>query len=106
MCPEFCERLTIFSRMRRSMLSGKCWILAGRLDMRFTTSTGLATSSCWLSCGLFRIRFGCGCLEWLGRLQEWRKTSPHEDTGAHGDAQGTPGSDTWIRLARVTKISW
>src|ERR1700674_4778320 len=57
MCPEFCERLIIFSRMRRSMLSGKCWILAGRLDMRFTTSTGLATSSCCLS-----WTWSCGCV--------------------------------------------
>jgi D-3-phosphoglycerate dehydrogenase / 2-oxoglutarate reductase len=48
------------------ILSGKCSILAGRLDMRFTTSIGIAMSSCWLSCGLFRIRFGCGCREWCG----------------------------------------
>src|ERR1700688_1329936 len=97
MCREFCGRLTIFLRMRRSTLSGKCWILAGRLDMRFTTSTGLATSSCWLSCGLFRIRFGCGCLEGLGRSRGWRKGITAEDAGEHGDAQGTTGSDTWIR---------
>src|ERR1700674_2022064 len=93
MCREFCGRLTIFLRMRRSTLSGKCWILAGHLDMRFTTSTGLAMSSCWLSCGLFRIRFGCGCRAWSGRFARVKESITTECTGVHGDAQGRPSQN-------------
>src|SRR6267378_2861289 len=92
MCREFCGRLTIFLRMRRSISSGKCWTLAGRWDMRFTTSIGHAMSSCWLSCGRFRIRFGCGCREWSSRLRGEENITT-EDTGVHREARGTPSQN-------------
>src|SRR5260370_380320 len=60
MCRESCGRLTIFWRIGRSILTGKCWILAGRWDMQFTTSIGLVMSSCWRNCAPCRTPFGGG----------------------------------------------
>src|ERR1019366_136890 len=69
MCRESCGQLTTFWRIAGSISTGKCWILAGSWDMRFTTSIELATRNCWRSCGACRIRFGCGCRESARRLR-------------------------------------
>src|SRR5208337_4783088 len=53
-----------------SLLSGNCWILAGRWDTRFTTSIAIARSRCWPSCAPFHIRFGCVCRAFAGSLRQ------------------------------------